>query len=185
MDPTMQSTKWFYRVIPRTVAVIAASLTIGIIPAQSQNFETTKIFVCTNKIKTKADACAEAVPPFDNLDRRVFPNKRIDFKLTILGQREALAYLQNHGYLPVKVGVWRDGIRKDDDISIDINQNDWATNGDELSGQFSEDGQFRWRTFFYVNVNNAKTIGIEINDAQENTVSSDGHPARLSLAFSN
>lgn len=154
-------------------------------PARSQDFETGKIFVCTNEIKSRTDACNELAPPFEHLDRRVFRNKRLDFKFTVFGQRAALNYLQDKNYLPVKVGVWRDGFRKDDDIALDISQSDWDANGEKLTGEFSEDGQFKWRTFFHINLHNAKTIRIEINDAQENTMVSDGNPARLSLTFAN
>jgi hypothetical protein len=158
---------------------------VGTVPAQSQIFQTGRISICTNKIKTIADACAELPGPFDSLDRRVLPNKRIDFKLVIMGRQQALAYLQDYGHLPVKVGVWRDGIRREDDISIDIGQNDWDVNQEKLTNQATEEGQFTWRTFFNVKVNNAKSISIEINDGLNVTALSGESPARLSFAFAN
>jgi hypothetical protein len=117
------------------------------------------------------------------MDRRAFRNDRMDFKFTIFGQEKALAYLRSKNYLPVRIAVWRDGIRKDDDIALDISQSDWDANSDALTGEFAEDGQFKWRTFFHINLLDATTFRIEINDAQDNTVVSEGNPARLSLAF--
>lgn len=167
------------------ISAAAISFIVGSIPAQSQNFQTGRILVCANKIKTRTDGCVELPPPFDNLNRRMLPNKRIDFKLLIIGYRDALTYLHNYGHLPVKVAVWRDGLRKEDDIPIGLNQDDWETDGEKLVNQLAEDGQFTWRTFFHVNLNNAKSIRIEINDASNVIALSEGNPARLFFGLVN
>lgn len=164
---------------------MAIAVLSALAPAHSQDFQTGKVFVCANGIKSRTDACNEIVPPFSNLDRRSFRNKRVDFKFTIFGRSGAFSHLQSNNYLPVRVAVWRDGIRKDDDIALDISQRDWDAHGEELSGQFTEDGQFSWRTFFHINLHDAKTISIEINNAEGRTVAGDGKPARLSLDFQN
>ncbi len=173
------------RALSLAFSVLAIALMLGAVPAHSQMFQIGKISVCTNRIETKTDECKELAPPFNDLSRRLFPNKRIDLKFTILGEQEALSYLNTNNYLPVRAGVWRDGIRKDGDIAADINESDWDENGKKLISEFSQDGQFEWRTFFHVNLNNASSISIEIDDASQETVSSGGRPARLSFAFAN
>ncbi|WP_137043111.1 hypothetical protein [Pseudolabrys sp. FHR47] len=179
------STGLFRRRLSATVLLAAIALLSVLAPARSQDFQTGKVFVCANGIKSRTDACNEILPPFNNLDRRIFRNKRVDFKFTVFGRGEAFDNLQRKNYLPVRVAVWRDGIRKDDDIALDISQRDWDAYAEELSGQFAEDGQFAWRTFFHINLHDAKTISIEINNAQGRTVSGDGKPARVSLGFQN
>jgi len=154
-------------------------------PAAAQLFRTSPVSVCSNKIKVKTDRCSEVSPPLESLKKTVFPNQRIDFKLIILGDQQAITYLQKNGFLPVKIAVWRDGFRKDTDISIDLSQDDWDSEGDKLVAEFRESGQFTWRTHFYVNINNAQSISIEINDAFGTNVQSAGAPARLAIGFSN
>jgi len=183
---TIKSTGLPHRRLSASALLVAIALLSELAPARSQDFETSKIFVCSNMIKSRTDVCREVVPPFDNLDRRSFPSKRVDFKFTILGRGEALGHLQSKNYLPATIAVWRDRIRiKKNDIPLGINQSEWDANADELNAQFAEDGQFRWRTFFHINLHDVKKISIEINNAQGRTVPGDGGPARLSLGFIN
>lgn len=169
----------------KLIAFTIFAVVFAAAPAVAQSFQTSRIFVCSNTIKAKTDRCDEVSAPLDGLKRTAFPNKRIDFKLNIIGQDQAISYLQKNGFLPIKVGVWRNGFRKDADISIDISQNDWDSNGDILATDAYENGRFVWRTFFYVNINDAQSISIEINDWSGTNVQAAGDPARLAISFSN
>jgi hypothetical protein len=169
----------------RLVAIAIFASFFAVVTAAAQSFQTSRISVCSNVIKAKTDRCDEVSAPFDGLKRTVFPNKRIDFKLIILGQDQAIAYLQKNGFLPIKVGVWRNGFRRDTDMSIDIDQNNWASDGDKLVTDLNQNGQFTWRTFFHVNINDAQSISIEINDGNGTLVQAAGDAARVGFSFSN
>jgi hypothetical protein len=100
------------------IAAAVFAMLFVVASAAAQNFQTSRISVCSNTIKANTDRCDVVSAPFDGLKRTAFPNKRIDFKLIILGQDQAIAYLRTNGFLPIKIGVWRNGFRKDTDISI-------------------------------------------------------------------
>lgn len=175
------------RIQPLMISLTTVVITILLFncSAYSQSFQVGRISVCTNKIRTKSDACAELKPPFEGLNRSSFPSARIGFKLVVFGQQEALDYLNQYSHLPVKVAVWRDGLRKEDDIPIGISQSDWDDHSEQLANETSEEGQFRWRTFFNVNLNGATSGRIEVYDASGVVVLSDGRPASISFSFRN
>ena len=155
----------------------------GLVPAHSQSFQVGNLSVCANAIKSRNDVCKE-VTSLSGLKRSEFETNGVHFRFTILGRRDAIEYLRSQNYLPVRVGIWRNGFRFDDDISLDIRQTDWAASGEELTAQVKADGLFRWRTFFHVNLRDSRRISIDISNARGTTVPADEGPARLSLAFS-
>lgn len=172
----------------RSIAGLLFIISIGVIggslPVYSQNFQVGKISVCADPIRSRDDPCKEVVPPLSNLKRSTFAAGRIDFKFTVLGNRDAIEYLRSKNFLPVKVGVWRNGFKQAGTIALDISQTDWAAKSGELNAQFEHDGQFRWRSFFHVDLRDSGRISINISNVRGKTVSSDRTPARVSLGLS-
>jgi hypothetical protein len=169
----------------RFSAVAVFTVLFAATSAAAQSFQTSRISVCSNIIRGNSDRCNEVSAPLVELKRTAFPNKRIDFKLIVIGQEQALTYLQQNGFLPIKVAVWRDGFRRGADTPIDIEQEDWDSERDRWATDVNENGQFTWRTFFYVNINDARSISIEINDGSGTVVQAAGNPARIAISFSN
>ena len=151
--------------------------------AQSQNFEIGKISVCYNVLKEKSSPCLE-VSSLTDLDRSKFANNRVYVSLAITCGPDAMASLKTNGFLPVNVAVWKDGSRKSD-IPIGILQDDWDSNSSSLTGLFSDQGSFPWRTRFNVGLLGARSIDLEITDSQKRVAYIGREPARLKISFAN
>lgn len=172
----------------RTLASVSACLLCFLMcpdAAHGQNFEIGKISVCYNALSQKSSPCSEATSPFVNLDRRKFSSNRVYVSLTLFCGPEAVAYLKANGFLPVNVGVWKDGLRRKGDIPIGILQDDWDTNGDALTQVFNNQGSFSWRTRFNVSLVGVQSVKLEIVDAQQALAYVGKEPARLEISFSN
>jgi hypothetical protein len=173
--------------LSRTISTISAclfGLVVWPVMAHAQNFQIGKVSVCYNSLKDSASSCSEVSSPFTDLDRRKFSNNRIYVSLTIICGPDAVAFLKANGFLPVNVAVWKDGSRKSD-IPIGLFQDDWDDNGASLTGLFNDQGSFPWRTRFNVNLYGAKSIDLEITDAQKAVAYVGREPARLKISFAN
>jgi hypothetical protein len=166
--------------IPLSACILL--LFAGASPAQSQAFRVGNISVCYNKT-TNLGSCSQVDPPFENLKRSRFANRRLYVLLTVICESNALSFLTDNGYLPVNVAVWKDGNRKKGDIPIGIKQDDWDDDEMKLKGVVATEGSFPWRTHFNVSVSDAKSIQMEITDGQRNVVYREREPARFTLTF--
>ena len=157
----------------------------AVVPASGQIFRVKKIMVCSNQLTSINSPCAEVAPPFYNLDRTKFANKRLSVKVWITGEKEALSFIENNdNVLPVNVAIWKDRVRRDANIDIGITQEKWDQDGAALKASVLEQGDFTWRTHFNVNLSDFRTVAIEINDAYDAITFIGRDPARLNFSFS-
>jgi hypothetical protein len=152
--------------------------------AEAQSFRVTKISVCANHISSRSVPCQEVLPPFGGLERRRFANGRLNLKVTLLFEKEARDFLEEHESLPVRLAIWRDFRRADDDIEFGVDQSHWESNGRLYLESFERQGSLLWETFVRVSVRTATSLRLEIHDSRGMTARIGSEHAQLVLNFS-
>jgi hypothetical protein len=173
---------WSRTLAAVTFLAMVAALTIGSVNAET--FRVAKLSVCANHISSHSVPCQEVRPPFGNLERRRFAKGRVNLKVTILCEKEARDFLEEHESLPVRLAVWKNLRRADDDIEFGLDQSHWETNGPAYLETFDRHGNFVWETFVRVGIRDVDSLKLEIHDSRGNTARIGSEPAQLVLYFS-
>lgn len=166
------------------VAVLTIFATLSSGSADAQTFRVAKLSVCANHISSRSVPCQEVRPPFGSLERRRFANGRVNLKVTILCEKEARDFLEEHESLPVRLAVWKNLRRADDDIEFGLDQSQWETSGPVYLETFDRHGNFVWETFVRVSIRDVNSLKLEIHDSRGNTARIGSEPAQLVLNFS-
>jgi hypothetical protein len=168
-----------------TLTLVGGSSLAAITPTQAQSYQVAQLALCRNAAK-EVSACAQILPPFNKLDRGVFNGSTIYFVATIIVEPQAISFLRANGYLPVNIVVWRDGTRVGGTIQAGISEDNWSLNRTALLEEVTaNNGYFSWNTHFYVLASQARSVEVELTDAQGNVVYTDRNPVRIDINFAN
>ena len=116
----------------------------------------------------------------------MFNGSTIYFVATIIVEPQAISFLRANGYLPVNIVVWRDGTRVGGTIQAGISEDNWSLNRTALLEEVTaNNGYFSWNTHFYVLASQARSVEVELTDAQGNVVYTDRNPVRIDINFAN
>lgn len=91
------------------------------------------------------------------------------FSMTIVGDSDSIAHLEEYGHLPVYVTFWGDGARFDT-IDIGIKPERWATERRRLVADVKARGVFTYRTFYQTRKITYRHIELTLQDAGRSTI---------------
>lgn len=112
-----------------------------------------------------------AIDPASNgtISRKALEQGKLYFSVTLLGEENAIQYLQHKLRLDAYAVIFADGIRRDT-VQFGITQQRWSVVSQALLNKFDADGFFTFRTFMCTQQTQYSSIEILIRDGLDNTI---------------